>query len=88
VPPLAPPSLKGVTDRLAWADKHLEALYGEARAFTEREPHTVVSERDPESGWETACFQLREEPPLSASASFSETCSTPRSTTSLPNSSS
>jgi hypothetical protein len=61
--PLPKPSLDGVRARLAWADKHLEAIYDEARDYREREPYVVVQERELESGWEIARFKLREEPP-------------------------
>lgn len=58
------PSLEGVWAKLGRADEHLQALNAEAEAWGEREPYTVVREREADSEWEIARLRVDEPPSI------------------------
>lgn len=49
--------------KLDRADEHLETLYAEVRTFTDREPYTIVNDRQPDGSW-LSFVRLHDEPPL------------------------
>ncbi len=66
------PSLAEPYARLVRAREHVNALHEATEVFFKREGYAIAKEGEPEDGWETVVFEVREPPPLELSLILSD----------------
>lgn len=66
------PSLAEPYARLVRAREHVNSLHHAAQALIDGESYSVANNGEPEDGWETLVFQVREDPPLALSVILSD----------------